>query len=339
ECTHNCYGNGECVAGSCHCFPGFIGPYCSRAACPVLCSGNGQYTRGRCQCYSGWKGTECDVPASQCIDPQCGGHGLCVAGNCVCNSGHKGPGCEQVDCADPACSAHGACHHGECHCNPGWGGASCEILKSTCPEQCSSHGAFNTDSGTCVCEANWTGADCSIEVCVVDCGPHGLCISGACHCEEGWTGPDCEQRDCHPRCIDHGVCREGKCDCHQGWTGEHCTIEYQVHDALTDGCPGLCNNNGRCILDQNVWHCICQSGWRGLGCDVATETLCSDGKDNEGDGLVDCMDPDCCTQISCQGQTYCRGSPDPAAVAGQGQSSSPRPLSKGFYERVGFLIG
>uniref|UniRef100_G3PW44 Si:dkey-237h12.3 n=1 Tax=Gasterosteus aculeatus TaxID=69293 RepID=G3PW44_GASAC len=274
ECTHNCYGNGECVAGSCHCFPGFIGPYCSR-----------------------------------------------------------------VDCADPACSAHGACHHGECHCNPGWGGASCEILKSTCPEQCSSHGAFNTDSGTCVCEANWTGADCSIEVCVVDCGPHGLCISGACHCEEGWTGPDCEQRDCHPRCIDHGVCREGKCDCHQGWTGEHCTIEYQVHDALTDGCPGLCNNNGRCILDQNVWHCICQSGWRGLGCDVATETLCSDGKDNEGDGLVDCMDPDCCTQISCQGQTYCRGSPDPAAVAGQGQSSSPRPLSKGFYERVGFLIG
>lgn len=57
------------------------------------------------------------------------------------------------------------------------------------------------------------------------------------------------------------------------------------------------------------------------------------------DGLVDCMDPDCCTQISCQGQTYCRGSPDPAAVAGQGQSSSPRPLSKGFYERVGFLIG
>lgn len=51
---------------------------------------------------------------------------------------------------------------------------------------------------------------------------------------------------------------------------------------LTDGCPGLCNNNGRCVLDQNVWHCICQSGWRGLGCDVATETLCSDGKDNEG---------------------------------------------------------
>lgn len=64
----------------------------------------------------------------------------------------------------------------------------------------------------------------STEVCVVDCGPHGSCISGVCQCEEGWTGPECEQRDCHPRCIDHGVCRDGKCDCHQGWTGEHCTI-------------------------------------------------------------------------------------------------------------------
>lgn len=61
-----------------------------------------------------------------------------------------------------------------------------------------------------------------------------------------------------------------------------CSAVWRVHDVLTDGCPGLCNNNGRCVLDQNVWHCICQSGWRGLGCDVATETLCSDGKDNEG---------------------------------------------------------
>ncbi|XP_077464637.1 teneurin-3 isoform X2 [Stigmatopora argus] len=340
ECAHNCYGNGECMAGSCHCFPGFIGPYCSRAACPVLCSGNGQYTRGRCQCYSGWKGTECDVASSQCVDPQCGGHGVCVSGNCVCNTGWRGTNCEQVDCMDPKCSGHGTCHHGECHCNPGWGGISCEILKSTCPEQCSSHGTFNTDSGNCVCENNWTGADCSIEVCVVDCGPHGSCLGGMCHCEEGWAGAECEQRDCHPRCIDHGVCREGKCDCHQGWTGEHCTIGA-VKIGYKDGCPGLCNNNGRCVLDQNVWHCICQSGWRGLGCDVATETLCSDGKDNEGDGLVDCMDPDCCTQISCQGQTYCKGSLDPGAavIASHGQNSAGQPVSKTFYERVAFLMG
>lgn len=49
-----------------------------------------------------------------------------------------------------------------------------------------------------------------------------------------------------------------------------------------EGCPGLCNNNGRCTLEASGWHCICQSGWRGAGCHVAMETLCADGKDNEG---------------------------------------------------------
>uniref|UniRef100_A0A674A1T8 Teneurin transmembrane protein 3 n=1 Tax=Salmo trutta TaxID=8032 RepID=A0A674A1T8_SALTR len=341
ECSHNCYGNGECVSGSCHCFPRFSGPYCSRAACPILCSGNGQYARGRCQCYSGWKGTECDVPATQCVDPQCGGHGICVMGNCVCNAGHKGSNCHQVDCLDPTCSGHGSCHHGECHCNPGWGGMGCAILKSTCPEQCSSHGTFHTETGTCICEANWTGTDCTVEVCTVDCGPHGACVSGTCHCEEGSAGSECDQRDCHPRCTDHGVCREGKCDCHQGWTGEHCTIACVIYMVvLADGCPGLCNSNGRCILDQAGWRCICQSGWRGLGCDVATETFCSDGKDNERDGLVDCMDPDCCSQSSCQGQPYCRGSPDPISIVSQGQgSSSTQSAPRGFYERISFLVG
>lgn len=77
-------------------------------------------------------------------------------------SGGNVPSVSSVDCLDPMCSGHGTCHHGECHCNPGWGGISCDILKSTCPEQCSSHGTFNTDSGVCICEANWTGADCSI---------------------------------------------------------------------------------------------------------------------------------------------------------------------------------
>ena len=61
---------------------------------------------------------------------------------------------------------------------------------------------------------------------------------------------------------------------------------------MTDGCPGLCNSNGRCTPDQSGWHCLCQVGWRGAGCDVAMETICADGKDNEGgesanDGVID----------------------------------------------------
>ncbi|KAI3352309.1 hypothetical protein L3Q82_005172 [Scortum barcoo] len=107
-----------------------------------------------------------------------------------------------------------------------------------------------------------------------------------------------------------------------------------------EGCPGLCNNNGRCTLEASGWHCICQSGWRGAGCHVAMETLCTDGKDNEGDGLSDCMDPDCCLQPSCQNQLYCKGSPDPAEVLSQSPSSlAPQQAARSFYQRIHFLLG
>uniref|UniRef100_A0A8C7MFE1 Teneurin-3 n=1 Tax=Oncorhynchus kisutch TaxID=8019 RepID=A0A8C7MFE1_ONCKI len=339
ECPHNCHGNGDCLSGTCHCFPGFLGPDCSRASCPVLCSGNGQYSRGRCLCFSGWKGTECDVPSNQCIDIHCGGHGICIMGVCACNTRYKGDNCEEVDCLDPGCSVHGVCIHGECHCSPGWGGTNCEILKTMCPDQCSGHGTYQSESGTCTCDTNWTGPDCSVEVCVVDCGSHGVCFGGSCRCEEGWTGTVCDQKACHPMCTKNGVCKEGKCECNQGWTGEHCNIGRSTEE-YTQGCPGLCNNNGRCTLDQNGWHCVCQSGWRGTGCDVAMETLCTDGKDNEGDGLVDCMDPDCCLQTSCQTQPYCRGSPDPSDIISQSPSSlMPQHAARSFYQRIRFLVG
>ncbi|XP_065500389.1 teneurin-2 isoform X6 [Caloenas nicobarica] len=337
DCPRNCHGNGECVSGVCHCFPGFHGADCAKAACPVLCSGNGQYSKGTCLCYSGWKGPECDVPISQCIDPSCGGHGSCIEGNCVCSVGYKGENCEEVDCLDPTCSSHGVCVNGECLCSPGWGGLSCELARAQCPEQCSGHGSYLPDTGLCTCDPNWMGPDCSVEVCSVDCGTHGVCIGGACRCEEGWTGVACDQRVCHPRCTEHGTCKDGKCECREGWNGEHCTIGRQTTGTETDGCPDLCNGNGRCTLGQNSWQCVCQSGWRGPGCNVAMETACADNKDNEGDGLVDCLDPDCCLQATCQNSLLCRGSRDPLDVIQQSHAGSP--AVKSFYDRIKLLVG
>nr|XP_055033235.1 teneurin-2 isoform X8 [Misgurnus anguillicaudatus] len=328
ECPRNCHGNGECVSGVCHCFPGFHGMDCSKAACPVLCSGNGQYDKGLCICYSGWKGPECDVPISQCIDPQCGGHGTCTEGTCVCSLGYKGDNCAEVDCLDPTCSSNGICVNGECHCKPGWGGPNCELPRAQCPDQCHGHGAFIPDTGLCSCDPNWMGPDCSVEVCSVDCGTHGVCMGGSCRCEEGWTGAACDQRVCNPLCVKHGTCKDGKCECEQGWNGEHCTI---------DGCPNRCNGNGQCLLGQNSWHCECKTGWRGTGCNVAMETSCADNKDNEGDGLTDCMDPDCCIQSPCQNSPLCRGSRDPLQVIQQGQH--PEQKVRSFYDRVKMLVG
>ncbi|XP_072573657.1 teneurin-1-like isoform X1 [Paramormyrops kingsleyae] len=338
-CSTDCNGNGECVAGHCHCFAGFLGPDCTKDACPVLCSGNGEYEKGHCLCHPGWKGPECDIQEDQCIDPTCSNHGNCVQGTCVCHPAYKGVSCEQVDCLDPQCAGHGVCVKGECLCSPGWGGAGCETPMPSCQEQCSGHGTYLPDAGTCTCDPGWTGSDCYTELCPVACGSHGVCSEGRCQCEDGWDGPACDQRACHPRCEEHGQCRDGHCECHTGWEGEHCTIAHFLDAVVKDGCPGLCNGNGRCTLEQNGWHCACQAGWSGAGCNVVMETECDDNVDNDGDGLMDCVDPDCCQQASCYSGPLCQGSPDPLDLIQQSQTPFVPLPPRLFFDRVRFLVG
>ncbi|KAL4648805.1 teneurin-1-like [Arapaima gigas] len=349
-CSTDCNGNGECVAGHCHCFSGFLGPDCARDACPVLCTGNGEYEKGHCLCHPGWKGPECDVQEDQCIDPTCSNHGNCIQGTCVCFPAYKGINCEQgrcfsplLDCLDPLCAGHGVCVKGECLCSPGWGGAGCEILMPSCHGQCSGHGTYLPDAGTCACEPGWTGADCYKELCLVPCGSHGTCSEGQCQCQEGWVGPACEQRACHPRCQEHGQCRDGRCECQPGWEGEHCTTgelaPIESDRSLKYGCPGLCNGNGRCTLEQSGWQCVCQPGWSGLDCAAAMETECNDGIDNDRDGLMDCMDPDCCHQATCYSGPLCQGSPDPVDLIQQSQTPFTPLPSQFFFDRVLFLVG
>ncbi|XP_038630838.1 teneurin-1 isoform X3 [Scyliorhinus canicula] len=339
ECSTNCNGNGECISGHCHCFPGFLGPDCARDSCPVLCSANGQYEKGHCLCHSKWKGPECDVPGDQCIDPTCQDHGTCVGGLCICVPGYRGESCEEEDCLDPTCSGHGVCVQTECHCAAGWGGLKCEVPAAVCHEQCTGHGTLLPETNTCHCDHNWTGSDCSTEICEVDCGKHGICLDGICHCEKGWGSLTCDQHECHPRCTEHGKCKDGKCQCSPGWEGEHCTVAQHLDNVVKEGCPGLCNGNGRCTLDQNGWHCVCQAGWSGTGCNVIMEMVCDDNRDNDGDGLIDCMDPDCCKQTICYTGQLCQGSPDPLDLIQQSQLPFPLHPPRRFYDRIKFLVG
>uniref|UniRef100_A0A671NMG3 Teneurin-2 n=1 Tax=Sinocyclocheilus anshuiensis TaxID=1608454 RepID=A0A671NMG3_9TELE len=318
ECPQNCHGNGECMSGACHCFPGFHGTDCSKVACPVLCSGNGQYSKGVCMCYSGWKGLECDVPQGQCIDSSCGGHGICTQGSCTCEAGYRGESCEEVACLDPTCSGHGSCVSGQCHCKPGWSGPLCDVSRAQCPDQCNGHGAYSPDTGLCSCDPNWMGPDCSTGVFPSAIFTFSLTVFSSCAAIYSNLSLN----------LIEAIKKNKISQCEQGWNGEHCTI---------DGCPGLCNGNGQCIMGQNSWHCECHTGWRGPGCSVAMETSCNDNKDNEGDGLVDCMDPDCCTQSSCVTNPLCRGSRDPLQVIQQSQSEVQKVPS--FYDRIKMLVG
>lgn len=55
------------------------------------------------------------------------------------------------------------------------------------------------------------------------------------------------------------------------------------------------------------------------------------------DGLVDCLDPDCCLQSTCQNSLLCRGSRDPLDIIQQSHSGSP--AVKSFYDRIKLLVG
>ncbi|CAG08376.1 unnamed protein product [Tetraodon nigroviridis] len=296
--------------------------------------------------WLGGRGQSVTWEEGQCIDPTCSNHGSCIQGICICSPAYKGVNCEQVDCTDPQCGGHGVCVRGECVCSAGWTGVNCDDPLPACQEQCSGHGTYLPESDTCACQPNWTGPDCYTELCAVPCGSHGACSEGQCQCEEGWTGAACDQRACHPRCEEHGQCHDGTCICQPGWEGEHCNIvTHDLDVVVKDGCPGLCSGHGRCTLEQSGWRCVCQTGWSGPGCSVVMETDCSDGADNDGDGLIDCVDPDCCEQLSCGSDPLCHGSADPLVLLQQSLPSTiaaPSPLSthtQSFYQRIRFLLG
>ena len=53
------------------------------------------------------------------------------------------------------------------------------------------------------------------------------------------------------------------------------------------------------------------------------------------DGLVDCVDPDCCISSSCRDSAHCRSVPEPMEILLRRQPASS---SASFYERMRFLI-
>ncbi|XP_041356776.1 teneurin-m-like isoform X3 [Gigantopelta aegis] len=253
----------------------------------------------------------------------CNGNGKCVDKQCQCFPGSVGWDCSQKACPI-LCSGKGIYMHGLCKCHPGWKGRECEFRENECQvPNCNGNG--HCINGQCVCFQGFQGPDCGIEVCRLEC-EHGHCNNQRCVCDEGFTGALCNQLQCDHRCETHGFCSNGTCICRRGWNGKHCTI---------DGCPSDCSNHGDCKRSQNTWTCSCQNGWKGPACNIAMETVCGDSLDNDNDGLLDCLDPDCCVTGPCRDSKFCSASPDPKEIL---LSKQPPSTTASFFDKMKFLI-
>ena len=70
-----------------------------------------------------------------------------------------------------------------------------------------------------------------------------------------------------------------------------------TNPCIPDNTVLACDTDGDGVSD-GIDACPAYAGSEPNGCD-STETLCTDGVDNDGDGLVDCSDSDCTANVAC----------------------------------------
>lgn len=252
--------------------------------------------------------------ACQCVDPpgpsvtlctsdsECRPDDVCWAGACtpeadvcprrleVCDNG-KDDDCDNAgDCDDSDC--HGECASPTGSCSQG------QVLCDGAPGECYGFSGCEVDGG-CLYEA-LVGRLCSTGRCRAD----GQCVSSATEwdCANGKdddldVGVDCADSDCASQsCDDQDACTLGE-RCQGGVCAGGTVQSCNSPPGECFNPTGLCGAK-RCIYTPKPGGQVCDGGWG--TCNLAGEcrqpetgTACSDGTDNDGNGLADCADPSC----------------------------------------------
>ena len=203
----------------------------------------------------------------------CNGQEECVESSqqAVCES--SGDPCELPLTCDPGSNSCVGC--GDDYC----AGGSIEDCE-TCPEDCISGGS-STGCGNGVCEPG--SEDCLS--CPDDCAGKQVGKPSKQYCcgDRNGTNPvGCDDQRCNSgeySCSGTPLsfcCGDNICE------GEEDIFNCEIDCSASPDCgDGLCNPQ-----DEDV--CNCQSD-----CGIPPTENCSDGDDDDCDGLVDCADPDC----------------------------------------------
>lgn len=195
----------------------------------------------------------------------CGGQTMASIESCTDTTDNDCDGrtdCADSDCSGRACGTNGlTCSAGACRCLTVDGGVG-PAAETTCND------AFDNDCDGLV--------DCAEAACAgSSCGAFGkACVGTTCACV-----------------VDGGMSQMAEVACADGRDND-C-------DGLIDCAEIACGNQacGANGLRCSGGTCRCLLPDAGAG--QLTETTCNDGLDNDCDGQIDCLDPNCATAANC----------------------------------------
>ncbi len=242
-----------------------------------------------------------DCADADCLMKSIGPTSVCEAPESTCNDGLDNNGNGQADCRDPLCNGRAGNAAGTKFCGPENGGAG----HANCAD------AFDNDGNAKIdCYDNGAGTGCwhsgfqgcaATEISCVDGVDNDTDIDYANTIDPGngaGTGVDCRDYDCQG---------QGNCTANE-------RLRYDVATATFIDAPAQCFDG----LDNDLDHTSDCSDAECLGAANGAQrcagfeaylppsplgtgdplpkfyfNFCSDGLDNDGDGLMDDLDPDC----------------------------------------------
>ncbi|MBJ95555.1 MAG: hypothetical protein CMP23_13920 [Rickettsiales bacterium] len=198
-----------------------------------------------------------------CADPTCGGNPNCGGtGPEDCSNGTDDDGDGDVDCADQNCSGLPSNPTGLPH-------GTCELpIEATCDD-----GFDNDGNGAADC-GNASDGSGGFLPADPQCNGSPACQGG----EATFNGATCDSSSCI-NCNDgNDNDGDGNADC--GGASDNSGNPLPA-DPSCEAISGVCGGGG-----------VCDGSWSGE--EDASGAGCDDGCDNDGDGMIDCDDDDCC---------------------------------------------